>query len=128
MKADYDIDEGILSLDTGMRSATSASLLDNPGIVVDLADADGHDIVGVTVMGADAYLPLKRGYDPDTDILHLGRKADSPDLITETGDFVGYWQVYEGEPDGFRDPIGVAIRNASKHLAPVVASLAKKKR
>ena len=125
MQADYDVEEGILSLTTGMRPATSASLLDDPGIVVDLAESDGHTIVGIMVMGADAYLPLARGYDPDADTLHLGKPTDNPDLITENGDVIGYWQVYEGDPDGVRDPIGVTIRNASKHLAPVIAARSK---
>ena len=40
-------------------------------------------------------------------------------MITENGDFVGYWQPYEDEPDAFMDPVGVLLRNASKHLAAV---------
>ena len=119
MKANYDVDADVLSLTTGVPPATSASLLDGPDIVVDLAEPDGHDIVGLVVMWASAYLPLKKGYDPETDTLLLGIKNDSPSLITENDDFVGYWQADEDEPDGFMDPVGIMIRNASKHLAPV---------
>ena len=75
-------------------------------------------------MGASAYLPLKTGYDPESDTLLLGKRTDSPDLVTETGDFVGYWQSHRGDPNGFMDPVGVLIRDASKHLTPVYASLA----
>ena len=75
-------------------------------------------------MGASAYLPLKKGYDLETDTLLLGKRAEPPDLITETGDFVGYWHAHCGEPGGFMDPVGVLIRDASKHLASVCASFA----
>ncbi len=125
MKTNYDSEADVLSLSTDVRPATSASLLDDPDIVVDLAESDGHDIVGLMVMWASAYLPLKKGYDPKGDTLLLGTKTDSPDLITENSDFVGYWRAYEGEPDGFMDPVGVLIRDASKHLAPVITSLAR---
>ena len=122
MKANYDEEADVLSLTTGIQPATSASLLDDPDIVVDLAEADGHDIVGLAVMWASAYLPLKKGYDPETDALLLGTKNASPDLVTECDDFVGYWRVDEDEPDSFMDPVGVLIRNASKHFAQVNAN------
>ena len=117
MKVNYDAEADVLSLTTDIEPATSASLLDDPDIVVDLAEAGGHDIVGLAVMWASAYLPLKKGYDSKTDTLLLGKKNAPPDLITEHGDFIGYWQVDEDEPDSFMDPAGVLIRNASKHLA-----------
>ena len=122
MKVSYDAEADVLSLTTGIAPETSASLLDDPDIVVDLAEADGHDIVGIAVMWASAYLPLKKGYDPETDTLLLGTKNPAPDLITERDDFVGYWRVDEDEPHSFMDPVGVLIRNASKHLAQVTAN------
>ena len=123
MKAEYDKEADVLNLSTGVKAATSASLLDDPDIVVDLAAPHGHDIVGLSVMWASAYVHLKKGYDAETDTLLLGAKTDSPGSITKTGDFVGYWQAYEDDPDGFMDPVGVAVRHASKHLAPVIAQL-----
>ncbi len=126
MKANYDVEADVLSLTTGIQPATSASLLDDPDIVVDLAEADGHDIVGLSVMWASAYLSLKKGYDSETDTLLLGTKNASPDLITEHDDFVGYWRVDEDEPDSFMDPVGVLIRNASKHLAQINSNYAPK--
>ena len=126
MKANYDVEADVLSLTTGIEPATSASLLDDPDIVVDLADADGHDIVGLAIMWASAYLPLKKGYDPERDTLLLGIKNTPPHPVTEHGDFIGYWQVDEDEPDGFMDPVGVLIRNASKHLAQVTANYSTK--
>lgn len=119
MKADYDAEADVLSLSTGIEPGTSESLLDDPDIVIDLAEADGHDIVGLAVMCASAYLPLKKGYGPETDTLLFGTKNASPDLVRERDDFVGYWRVDEDEPDSFIDPVGVLIRNASKHFAQV---------
>jgi hypothetical protein len=120
----YHIDD-LLYIDTGTPDVVSASLLDASGIVVHLATDDGYDIVGVTVMGASAYLPLGNGgYDVETDTLLMGRSTTDPKHITENGDIIGYWQLDEYDPsDGYRDPIGVALRHASVHLAKVSAEL-----
>ena len=124
MRVRYDHKEDILRLITETPDATSASLLDDPGIAVELATEDGHEIVGVTVLGMSAYLPLgNRGYDAETDTLTMGRTAADPELITRNGDLVGYWQVDKCDADGFRDPIGVAIKRASVHLASVSAKM-----
>ena len=119
MRVYYDKEADVLLVRTSVQSATSASLLHDPDIVVDLSEPEGHDIVGLSVMWASGYLPLKKGYDPEADTLLLGLQTTSPGMITENGDFVGYWQPYEDEPDGFMDPVGVLLRNASKHLAAV---------
>ena len=125
MKVKYYHTDDLLYIDTGTPDAVSASLLDASGIVLHLATKDGYDIVGVTVMGASAYLPLGNGgYDVETDTLLMGRSTSDPEHITENGDIIGYWQLDEYDPsDGYRDPIGVAIRRASVHLAAVSAKL-----
>ena len=91
--------------------------------MVDLAEPDGHVVVGVVVMwaGALGYPRMTKGYDPEGDILLLGMKADDPELTTENGDLVAYWQAYPG--DGIMDPVGVLLRNASIHLGPVCVEL-----
>ncbi len=123
MQISYDTENGILYATTNARAATSASLLNDAGIVVDLATPDGPDIVGLMVMGASAYIPLGKGYVAETDTLFLGATTDDAAFITETGDFVGYWQEFEGDTSGDWDPIGVALRQASKHLASVIEDL-----
>lgn len=124
MRIIYDHEVNVLRVITETLDAVSASLLDDPGIAIDLATEEGHEIVGITVMGASAFIPLgSRGYDAQTDTLTMGRTTSDPDLITENGDLVAYWQVDEEDPEGFRDPIGVAIRQASVHLAKVSAEL-----
>ena len=125
MLVSYDQQANVLRVTTDTPAATAASLLDDPGIAVELATADGHDIVGIIIMGASAYIPFGKAYSAETDTLLLGRKTGDPKLTTESGDIVGYWEVYEDDPDGFRDPIGIAIKQASKHFA-VISGLGNK--
>ncbi|MCY4651927.1 MAG: DUF2283 domain-containing protein [Dehalococcoidia bacterium] len=120
----YDQQVDVLRIMTDTPEAICASLLYDHNIAVSLATEDGHDIVGLEILGASAFIPLgNRGYDAETDTLTMGRTTGDPDLITENGDLVAYWQVDEEYPDRFRDPVGVAIRRASVHLAKVSAEL-----
>ena len=119
MLVSYDQQVNVLRISTDTPAATAASLLDDPGIAVELATADGHDIVGLIVMGASAYVPFGEAYNAETDTLLIGRKTGDPKLTIENGDIVGYWKVDEDDPDGFRDPIGIAIKHASKHFAGI---------
>lgn len=124
MLVSYDQQANVLRVTTDTPAATAASLLDDPGVAVELATADGHDIVGLIVMGASAYIPFGKAFNAETDTLFIGRKAGNPELTTENGDIIGYWEVDEDDPDGFRDPIGIAIKQASKHFA-VISGLTK---
>ena len=122
MRVRYDPEVDALRVTTDTPGVVSASLLDPEydSVAVDLATEDGCEIVGLDVIWASTYLPLgKRGYDPGADTLLMGRSTCNPELITENGDLVGYWHVDKHEPGGYRDPIGVAIRRASVHLAKV---------
>ena len=102
---------------------TSPPLWYNDDIVVDLATEDGHDIVGLGILCASLYLPLgKKGYDAETDTLLMGDSTSDPALITENGDFIGYWKVDEDYSDGFLYPIGVVVKRASVHLTDVMAA------
>ena len=123
MSVHYDRDADILHLTTERASETGASLLDDPGVVLDLATADGHEIVGLLLMGASAYIPLGQGYDRTTDTLLLGRNSGPSLVTTETGDFVGYWRRDQDDPDGIMDPVGVALRRASRHIAEAAPPL-----
>ena len=120
MRTIYSPEDDYLRLVTQMPSAVSASLLDDPGIVLDLSTEHGHEVVGVEILGISTYVPLgKNGYDADTDTLTMGRTTIDPELITQNGDLIGYWHADKHDPGGYRDPIGVAIRRASVHLAKV---------
>ena len=119
----YDSEVDALRVTTDVGGATSASLLYNSDIVVDLASEDGYEIVGLGILCASLYLPLgKKGYDAETDTLLMGDSTSDAALITENDDFIGYWEVFEGDSDEFRDPVGVAVKNASVHLAEVMAA------
>ena len=123
MRVTYDPEVDALKVWTGQKSTDGTSLEREFGTALYLGTEGGHDIVGFEVLGARAYLPLKRGYDAASDILIIGEVTEDPELITENGDLVAYWEVDALEQDGFRNAIGVAIRNASKHLAPAIAAL-----
>ncbi len=112
----YDEDVDVLRVFTGEDETTSSSLTGLEEVVVDLDGAKNH-VVGIMVMGASAYLPLgKRGYDPQTDTLTLGAVVSDPAKITHNSNIVTYWQPDRYEPDRHVEPVGVAIRQASKHL------------
>ena len=99
-QAEYDPEGDVLHLFTGETPATASSLVDQDDVAVQIATEDGHDLVGIIVIGVSAYLPLgKRGYNVETDTLTLGTVVEDPALVTENGDLMGYWQVDEDEPD-----------------------------
>ena len=117
----YDSDVDALRISTDSDGATSSSLLNNSDIVIDLASEDGLDVVGLGVLCASAYLPLgKKGYNAENDTLLLGEMTDEPEMVAENGDLIAYWQIDEDDRDGWHNPIGVAIKHASAHLAEVV--------
>ena len=74
MRVIYDREANVLRIITDTPAATAASLLDDPGVAVELATDDGHDIVGLILMGASAYIPLGKSYDAASDTLLLGRQ------------------------------------------------------
>ena len=124
MHVSYDDEHDVLFMREGEPGATHAGLSSGTDdVAVELATEDGHDVIGIIAIGASGYLSPWKGYDAERDILTIGETTDDPAFITENGEFVGYWQPYDGDPNDFWDPIGVAIRHASKHLAPVIARL-----
>ena len=123
MRVSYDTENDVLRVWNGQKVADTASLLRGPDAAVDLGTHAGHDVVGFLVIGASAFLPFRVGYDVESDTLTIGETKDDPDLVTENGDLIGYWEIDEVEPDSFMDPVGFAIRRASEHLAPAIGAL-----
>ena len=126
MKVRYDHESDALSITVGKSSVTSEALWDPEyqGIVVDFAEEDSYDFVGIEVLGLSGYLPLgKRGYDHKSDTLLIGRTPApdvEPELIIENGDIAVYWQtVDDDDVDGVPHPVAVAVKRASVHLAKV---------
>ena len=121
---DDDVRVDILSVSSAVSDG-SYELECDRGVVVHLANDEGREIVGFFIMGASHYLPLgKKGYDAKTDTLMLGKITDSPEFITQSGDFIGYWGPDPDFPDEPNVPIGVALKRASVHLAEVSAQIA----
>ena len=124
MRTFYDSEANYVRLLSGDKGELSTTLLDDDNIVIDLDTEDGYGIVGLTIMGPRAYLPLgKVGYDAEADVLTFGVRVDDPALVTENGDLVAYWQVDKRDPTNCMDAVGAALRNASQHLAPVLADI-----
>ena len=119
----YDKEADVLRMGSGQPIKDTSGLLRGPDAAVDMATDGGCDVVGFILTGASAYLPLGLGYDPERDVLTIGETTDDPDLVTENGDFVGYWEVYVAEPGGVRLPVGVAVRRASMYLKKVLSEL-----
>ena len=126
MELDYNSLDDVLHLGPEGKVEDGCALLDNPGIVLLTSTEGGCDIVGAVIMAASYYLSLRRSYDVKSDTVLLGKVTDDPALITKNGDFVGYWKPDKDDPNGLWEPIGVAIKQASKHLAPVLATLPKR--
>ena len=126
MKVRYDHESDALSISMGKSSVISEALWDPEyqGIVVDFANEDSYDFVGIEVLGLSGYLPLgKRGYNHKSDTLLIGRTLApgvEPELIIENGDISVYWQtVDDDDGDGVPHPVAIAVKRASIHLAKV---------
>ena len=109
MRVTYDKEVDGLRVWNGQEALDGASLLREFGTAVYQGSEDGYEVVGFEVLGATVYLPFGRGYDADSNTLTIGDTTDDPDLVTENGDFIGYWEVDQEEPDGFWNPVGVAL-------------------
>ena len=124
MRVTYDKEVDVLRMNIGQTEMDTATLAYGPDdLAVDVATIGGNDVVGFTLLGALAYLPLDKGYDAEQDVLTIGDSTDDPVFVTENGDLVAYWQVSKADPKGPFDPIGLSVRNASVHLRDVIAAL-----
>ena len=80
-----------------------------------------ENVTGLLLLHASAFLPLDpaRGYDPDTDTLTFGKRPEAGYRVVDNGDFVSYRHLYD---DGGEEIAAFDLRQASKHLAPVLAA------
>lgn len=92
-------------------------------VMIDLVDGDSHQASGLEVLGISAWLPLgTRGYHKETDTLTFGDGAENAAAIGTNGDLIAYWRRDSSAASGLT-PIAVALKNASKHLAPVIEAM-----
>ena len=104
------------------KDGDGAALRDYFGVILAFAEAGSEDITGVDIIGISQWLPLcaENGYDAATDTLTLGDKPAADYRVVDNGDFVSYRQWFD---DGSEwDILAVDLRNASVHLAEVIAA------
>ncbi|MDE2785480.1 MAG: GMC family oxidoreductase N-terminal domain-containing protein [Chloroflexota bacterium] len=84
---------------------------------------NGYRPVALEVMFVSDLVPLETngGYCSETDTLVIGDGKGSATLVEENGDLTAYWLPEEDYPDDF-NLVAVALRQASVHLAPVIAA------
>lgn len=124
LKVHYDSECDALGLHSDRLSRISAELETVPGVVLDLANDDdlSCQVVGLEVLGMSAYVPLgKLGYCEETDTLTFGAEIETAIEIVENEDLAAHWRP-DDSLDDFMVPVAFDLRNASKHLAPIMAS------
>ena len=119
----YDPKCDAMALTTGEPRRASVLLETEGHTVIDLPGEESYTAVGLEVIGISAYIPLgKRGYCETTDVLTIGDNVASATLIAENEDLIVYWRPDDSD-SGDMAPIGLGLRNASKHLAPLISNL-----
>ena len=123
LEVHYDPECNAIGLHSGQERNASASLVTDVDVIIDLANADSHQAVALEVLSISAYLPLgKRGYCNGTDTLTFGGEIDTATLVVKNGDLIVYWRS-DNLPPISMEPVAVDLKNASRHLAPVIESL-----
>ena len=119
----YDPEANAIAFSTGKPHDAADSLDNHPLTVIDYVE-DTHEPTSLDVIGFSYYIPLSpyRGYCKETDTLTFGEEAETATLIVEGDDLVAYWRCDGPDPDDYV-AVAVELRNASKHLAPVIANL-----
>ena len=123
MEVKYFPEDDALIMDISRGGCSGATLRDDFGIILVFESESVEDIARVRVLHISDFLPLdaERGYDADTDTLTMGDKPTSDFRVVDNGDFVSYRQWFD---DGSEwDVVAVDLRQASVHLAPVLAAL-----
>ena len=114
MKTKYYEEDNLLQIAGSAPSKDESSLLEEWLVSISFPNSESRVIVGLEVVQASYF--FTNCYNPDADIWTLGN-VKGADLIEEHGDFVGYWQKYRfDDGDVELSPIGVELRQASKHI------------
>ena len=125
--SEYGAEDDTIILTTGDPHDETDEINYRFGHVLDYDSATYKPTAFELLLCVSAYIPLSpdRGYNPEADTLIFGEGDAKAELVVANGDLVAYWAYDEEDPEPeFYIPVAVEIRNASKHLAPVIASLA----
>ena len=123
MEVKYYPEDDVLLIIKSHSGCSGGTLRDDFGVIFTFEDVGNDNITRLDIHDVSYFLPLdaERGYDADTDTLTLGDKPDSDYRAVDNDDFVGYWQECDG--GRYWDIVAVDLRQASVHLAPVLAAL-----
>lgn len=123
MEVKYYPEDDVLLIIKSHSGRSGGTLRDDFGIIFTFEDVGNDNVTRLDIHDVSYFLPLdaERGYDADTDTLTLGDKPDADYRAVDNGDFVGYWQECAG--GRYWDIVAVDLRQASVHLAPVLAAL-----
>ena len=125
LKVHYDPDCDAIGANYGRPSGATREVEGLGWVMIDLPDEKSHEPIALEVIGISAWLPLgKRGYCAETDTLTFGHGTETATVIAENGDLTAYWRPDQYDP-GDTVVIAVDLRNASKHLAPVIEAMSK---
>lgn len=123
MEVKYYPGEDVLLIIQSRRGCSGGTLRDDFGIIYTLEYVGNENITRVDIHDVSRFLPLSAelGYNVATDTLTMGDKPTSDFRVVDNGDFVSYRQWFD---DGSEwDVVAVDLRQASVHLAPVLAGL-----
>ena len=121
LQVKYSPEEDIFLAATSERGEGSYDVENHYWTTVILPFGGGHKPVALEIMFASDLMPLEKngGYCGETDTLVIGEGKGAATLVEENGDLAAYWLPEDGPED--LNLVGVSLRNASKHLAPVIA-------
>ena len=120
----YDPEIDAVSLHYGQPTCGGYEVAANCSIILHVPEDESHCAAELEVIGISAWLPLgRRGYCRETDTLNFGDGTENATVVAEYGDLIAYWRPDEYDPGGL-SPFAVDVRNASKHLAPVIEAMA----
>ena len=123
MEVKYYPEEDVVLIIKSHGGRSGGTLRDDFGVIFTFEDVGNENITRVDIHDVSYCLPLEaeRGYDADTDTLTLGDKPTADYRVVDNGDFVSYRQWFD---DGSEwDVVALDLRQASVHLAPVIAAL-----
>ena len=123
LRIHYSPEDDIVMLYTAEEGEGSYDVEGHHWSRVILPSGGGYKPVALEVMFASDLMPLETnaGYCAKTDTLVIGDGKASTTLVEENGDLTAYWLPEEDAPDDL-SLVGVALRRASAHLAPVIAA------
>ena len=126
LKLHYDPESDAIGLNYNRPSGATHEIEGLGWVMIDLPDEESHDAIALEVIGISAWLPLgRRSYNLETDTLTFGDGTKTATIKAPNGDLVVSWRR-DSSATGGLTPFAVDLRNASKHLAPVIAAMSKR--